>query len=196
MKSNTLPKPNGAPETFLNKFGQHITGIISGFDRLRFRATQRLLFQPNSMESYWATGGVLIKHFKSFAEGITERVKAAAYQAAAAAGRPVKYLGAANSDKEKLARELAHQDGIQEGLIAVFTALEPCWSYSVRGDRTRQEIHLVLETRKCLPLYHYYQHRDFGLMHVRVQSWFPFTVDVCLNGRHWLARQMDRVGLR
>ena len=33
-------------------------------------------------------------------------------------------------------------------------------------------------------------------MHVRVQSWFPFTVEVCLNGREWLAHQMDRVGLK
>jgi hypothetical protein len=32
-------------------------------------------------------------------------------------------------------------------------------------------------------------------MHVRLQSWFPFTVDICLNARHWLARQMDRVVL-
>jgi len=32
-------------------------------------------------------------------------------------------------------------------------------------------------------------------MHLRVQSWFPFTVDICLNARHWLARQMDRAGL-
>jgi hypothetical protein len=75
-----------------------------------------------------------------------------------------------------------------EGLIAVVTAVEPCLSYSVRGDRKTKEIHLVLETRKCLHLYHYYQHRDFGLMPVRVQTWFPFTVDVCLNGREWLAR--------
>jgi hypothetical protein len=53
-----------------------------------------------------------------------------------------------------------------------------------------------LETRKCLHLYHYFQHPDFGLMHVRVQSWFPFTVDVCLNGREWLARQMEAGGLK
>jgi hypothetical protein len=43
--------------------------------------------------------------------------------------------------------------------------------------------------------YHYYQHPGFGLLHVRVQTWFPFTVDVCLNGREWLARQMDRAGI-
>jgi len=28
-----------------------------------------------------------------------------------------------------------------------------------------------------------------------VQSWFPFSVEVCLNGREWLARQMDAVGI-
>ena len=32
-------------------------------------------------------------------------------------------------------------------------------------------------------------------MHVRLQTWLPFTIQVCLNGREWLARQMDRVGI-
>jgi hypothetical protein len=45
------------------------------------------------------------------------------------------------------------------------------------------------------PFYHYFMHADFGLMHVRVQSWFPFRVEICLNGREWLARQMDRAGI-
>jgi hypothetical protein len=32
-------------------------------------------------------------------------------------------------------------------------------------------------------------------MHVRLQTWFPFTVHVCLNGREWLARQMRALGI-
>jgi hypothetical protein len=195
MQTKMQTAPNGVPASFLNKFGKQITAVLCGFDRIRFRATQRLLFQPNSMESYLATCGVLIKHFKRFAEGLTERVKAAAYEAAARAKRPVRYLGSAETDKEELARTIAREEGIKSGLIALFTAVEPCWSYSVRGDHKTKEIHLVLETRKCLHVYHYYQHPDFGLMHVRVQTWFPFTVDVCLNGRDWLARQMEQAGL-
>jgi hypothetical protein len=196
MKASTPTAQNGVPESFSAKFGQHFTAILCGYDRLRFRATQRLLFQPNSMESYLATCKVLIKNFRQFAEGITQRVKAAAYQMAAKAKRPVQYLGGGDTDKEGIARQMAREERITQGLIAVFTAVEPCLSYSVRGDRQSKEIHLVLETRKCLHLYHYYQHPDFGLMHVRVQTWFPFTVDVCLNGREWLARQMDRAKLR
>jgi hypothetical protein len=38
-------------------------------------------------------------------------------------------------------------------------------------------------------------HKDFGLMHVRLQTWFPFNMRMCLNGRSWLARQMDAAGI-
>ena len=155
----------------------------------------RLLFQPNSMEAYLATCGVLIKNFGAFSEKITKRVKALAYEAAEKQGRPVHYLNHSEVSKENFARKIARQDGIQSGLIALITAVEPCWSYSVRGDRQSKEIHLVMEMRKCTHLYHYYMHPEFGLMHVRVQSWFPFSVTVCLNGREWLARQMDQAGI-
>ena len=28
-------------------------------------------------------------------------------------------------------------------------------------------------------------------MNARIQTWFPFRIQICLNGREWLARQMD-----
>ena len=195
MKNQTPTSGHGVPDAFLTKFGQHITGILCGFDRLRFRGTLRMLFDPAIMETYLLRCGVLLKNFKGFAQDLTERVKAAAYQAAAAAGRPVRYLPRPDVAKEDLARQIAHEDHISSGLVAVLTAVEPCRSYSLRGDHQTKHIHLVLETRKCTHLYHYFLHPDFGLCHVRVQTWFPFTVDVCLNGREWLAHQMERAGL-
>ena len=148
------------------------------------------------MERYLCSCGVLIKEFKHFAERLTAKVKAAAYRSAAAAKRAMEYLSSPKLSKEDYARQIAFEDGIKEGLIVLFSAKEPCYSYSVRGDRTSKEIHLVIEPRMCTHFYHYFLHADFGLMHVRVQSWFPFTVEVCLNGREWLARQMDRPRLR
>ena len=32
-------------------------------------------------------------------------------------------------------------------------------------------------------------------MHVRVQTWIPYTVQVYVNGREWLARQLDTAGV-
>ena len=35
----------------------------------------------------------------------------------------------------------------------------------------------------------------FGLRYTRMQSWFPFTMHMGLNGRDWLAQQMTKAGL-
>lgn len=191
-----LTTPAGVPESFVRQWGGAVTGFLCGFDRLRFRATLGMLFQPAIMGQYLSRQHVLLKDFKDYAQGITERIKAAARGAAEAAGRPEQYLPSARTSKEELARAIAQRDRIKAGRIVLFSTVEPCLSYTVRGNRAEKKLELVLETRKCTHLYHYFLHPDFGLMHVRVQTWFPFTVDLCLNGREWLARQMDRAGLR
>jgi hypothetical protein len=35
----------------------------------------------------------------------------------------------------------------------------------------------------------------FGLCHVRIQSWLPFTVHICINGREWLCQDLTRAGI-
>lgn len=147
------------------------------------------------MERYLCSCGVLIKGFKEFALRVTAKVKEAAYRAAEQAKRPAQYLADSKLSKEDFARQIALEDRIKEGLIVLLSAKEPCYSYSVRGDRATKKLRLVIEPRMCTHFYHYFMHADFGLMHVRVQSWFPFTVEICLNGREWLARQMDRAAI-
>ncbi len=36
----------------------------------------------------------------------------------------------------------------------------------------------------------------FGWLHVRLQTWAPFEIQVYVNGRESLARQMDRAGIK
>jgi len=52
-----------------------------------------------------------------------------------------------------------------------------------------------MANRKCIWLYHYFNHPKFGFGHVRLQSWLPFNVFVCANGRHWLERQLQKRGI-
>ena len=44
--------------------------------------------------------------------------------------------------------------------------------------------------RKCLFLYYYFMGRDFGLIHVKLQTWFPLQIQVYVNGHEWLARKL------
>src|SRR5258707_5451693 len=140
MQNQTVPVPHGVPESFYSKFGQHITSVLSGFDRIRFRATLRMLYQPSMMDRYLAYCGVGFNKFKAFAESTTAKIKAAAYRAAELAGRPVKYLDSAQISKEELARELAWRDKIKEGLIAIFTAVETSLSDFIPSDNQSNNI--------------------------------------------------------
>jgi hypothetical protein len=72
--------------------------------------------------------------------------------------------------------------------------LETCVSFAVRKNRATHHLEIVRERRKCLHFYFYYFDAEFGFMHVRLQSWFPFTIQVYINGREWLARQLAQQG--
>jgi hypothetical protein len=153
------------------------------------------LFSPRRARAYLSTVGVLLKDFGDWAQALTGRVRDAAMGAAKAAGRPYQYLSSPETDKLGLAREIAARDQVTDGLVAVFSAVEPCTAVTVRGDRESGRLVPVVQRRKCLHLYHYVLHPTFGLCHVRVQTWLPFTVEVWINGREWLARQMDAAEL-
>jgi hypothetical protein len=58
-----------------------------------------------------------------------------------------------------------------------------------------KKLELKLGPGKCLFLYHYQIHPVFGFLNARIQTWFPFSIQICLNGREWLARQMQAAGL-
>jgi len=86
--------------------------------------------------------------------------------------------------------EIAERDGITEGLVAVFGVVEGAQSFRVASGKGRPR--LANTARKCKCLYFYYLDTEFGLIHVRVQSWLPYPVQVCLNGHEWLRLQLDK----
>ena len=96
---------DGLPEIFLAQFGEHVIGFLSGFDRLRFRATLQPLFQPGGLEIYLSSCKVLIKDFSGFAQKLTDRIKEGAYELFRKAGRPIQYLSDSQTSKEVLAQQ-------------------------------------------------------------------------------------------
>ena len=186
---------------FLQRHAGSVTGMLSGFDRVRFRGTVRLLANAGGVLALLSHLGVLLKDFKQFAVGVSDRLKDASLAVASRAGRPVRYLPSPRTSKEQVALQVLREQppvgdgGGGDGLICVLTAVEPCWSFHVRRDRASRQLVLEPAWRKCLHLYHYFMHPLLGFCHARVQSWLPFNIHVCVNGREMLARQMDRAGI-
>lgn len=180
---------------FLHRHAVRVTGCLSGFDRLLFRGTVRMLASASGLMSYLGSARVLLKDFGEWSAALTARVREASERVMRDAGRPVQYLSDPSASKEDLARSIARRDGIKEGPVCLLSAVEPCWSFEVRRDRPTKKLVLEPRYRKCLHLYHYWVDGRVGLTHVRVQTWLPLGVRVCLNGREWLCRQLDREGV-
>jgi hypothetical protein len=182
-------------QQFLHRWSSEIKGTLSGFDRVRFRGTIRWLSSLSGMGSYLGTARVLLKDFTTWATEKTERIHEATEKLAESAGRPVVYLPSSLERKETRALEIAEADGIKEGLIAVLKCVEPCHTFKVGPNAEKKQLELRSHPGKCSHLYFYVMHRELGLMHLRLQTWAPFTIHVCLNGREWLARRLTRAGI-
>jgi hypothetical protein len=182
-------------QTFLAAFGGLVLGVLHGFDRLIFRGHLRQLSYVHGMDCYLAANHVLLKDFKAHALQQTAALLDASLARAQAAGRPVLYLNSTTIAKDDTARQIACRDDVRDGLICVLKCVEPCWTFEVHRDRARRLLQLRGKPGKCLHVYHYLNHPLFGLMHVRVQTWFPFAVQVYVNGREWLCRQLEQAGV-
>jgi hypothetical protein len=176
---------------FLSRFGSLVTGVLSGFDRLVFRGCLMPLMRRGGLEGFLGATGIRLLDFGPYAKATTEQVKQASLAEARENGRPIQYLDSPRTDKEALARDLLAKHPVEEGLICVLTALEPCMTFEYHRSAQLEERGYRLRPGKCLHLYKYYRHPRYGFMHARIQTWFPFNVQIYLNGREWLARRLD-----
>ena len=185
-----------AVRRFINRFADKITGVLSGFDRLVFHGHLRRLCYEAGLEGFLAFRSILRKDFGNFAQHATECVKAESLAAAQAQHLPIDYLSSSHIRKEAVAKRHLAEHPIATGPICVLKTLEPCSIWKVQRCREEQRIRFVRRSGKCLHLYHYLIHPDFGFMHVRLQTWMPYQIQVYVNGREWLGRQLDRARLK
>jgi len=179
--------------SFLSRFGSFVLFVLSGFDRLRLAGESRLLNHGRGVQSYLWQQHILFKDFPGHAQHLSQTLRQRTETEANEQGIPVFPLNSPAIDKEATALQLAQRHPGRTGRIAVLSCVESCSTY-----RLRQNVHGLIEPRKevakCLHYYHYFQHAQLGLCYVRIQSWFPFSVRVGLNGREWLAQQLRQRG--
>lgn len=179
-------------KSFLARHAPRMLGVLRGFDRIRFRGTFRQLATVSGMTTMLSFSKVLLKDFGAFAQRTTDRFREGVAGVAAQGERPIRYLPQPEIDKAKLVDRIAQEQGVgRGGLLAIFSAVELCNSFDIHRNRARKILELRSARRKCLHYYVYFQDATFGRVHVRMQTWFPWNIHVVVNGREWLARQMD-----
>lgn len=176
-------------------YKEKIMGAISGLDRIRFRGSIRWIANHTGISTFLGSQGIQLKDFKSWVMQRTANIRQNCNQQAENLGIETIYLNSSNINKEQLARKIAVENGIKEGPICNFSVLETCYAPQIKGNKAKKKLELKMIPTKCIHLYHYFDHVEYGFGHIRMQTWAPYNVFICLNGRHWLERQLQNAGI-
>jgi hypothetical protein len=176
---------------FCAKHPDRITGVLSCCDRVIFRGYLPLSY-PKGMSGFLYQQKVLLKDLKDYAPQVAERVKEHVKSLVEQAGAPYWHLPTKERMEEQ-ARRLAQEKGIREGIVCGFSQLETCRSFRFEGSASGPR--LRPDFRRCLVLYVFVMHAVLGLIHVKIHTWFPLTMQVYVNGHDFLGKKLDQHGV-
>jgi hypothetical protein len=181
---------------FVETFQKDIHGTISGFDRMIFKGIIHGFFMGNGFYKFLAKEGVKLMDFKEYSIKTSTSIKEHLEGYIRSSECYHEYLNSPNISKEGTAKKIMAEKNITEGLICALSVVEPCRIMTIRLDRGTNKLVQSKEFRKCLHYYFYYMDKTFGFMHVKIQIWFPFNIQIYINGKSYLMQQLKNEGIR
>jgi len=181
-----------ATNSFLVKFASSIIAALGCHDRVIFKG--HLPFSDEAHLNRFVDHSLRIprKDFLAFVQEKSELLVQSGKDFAARHDAPYVYLQGRHR-KEDLVGQQIRERRLSAGLVCVLCCQETCRTVKLRYGDGRPRI--VFTFRPQRVLYFYFLDPQFGLRHVRVQTWFPFTTQVYVNGHDWLARQLHQAGV-
>jgi hypothetical protein len=178
-----------AMNRFVQRFTSSIVAVLGCHDRVIFHG--HLPFGGDEHLNRYVDYGLKIrrKDFLPFVEKHSQVLVDHAQTLAQKSGVPYQFLQG-KQDKEAIARKRLRQVPHDDGLVVVLCCMETCRAVKLLSGKQRPR--LAFRQRPQRVLYYYYLDAEFGLIHVRLQTFFPFTCQVYVNGHDWLARQMQQ----
>lgn len=183
-------------DNFINKIGSTVNGIINGFDRITFKGSILPVMHESGAASFLRSKGILNKDYKGWVSQKTATIIESATELARSAGKfGITFIPSSKLRKEDIAKKRQKQLEIESGLIGIWSAIESCRSFKATYCAEKGFPQLRNYPTKCKHLYFYFDHEQYGFMNIRLQTWFPYHIQFCLNGREWLKRSLSKEGI-
>ena len=178
--------------SFVAKFASLISWTLSCFDRVIFKG--HLPISRASQFECFVDYVLKIRRadfLKELGPNWSERLVEHSKQFAQKHGGLWEYH-AGDIDKDAWAKEQLARSPLLEGVVGVLCVMEACRTFKLAPAKDRP----VFVSRKVPQrvLYYYFVDKELGLMHVRLQTWAPFTCQVYANGHDYVARQLQNKG--
>jgi len=154
------------------------------------------LFNYNKFLYYLIENDVKLKDFKEFASAQTGLLCTHVEDYIKGNGIELRYLASGKISKEETARQIFARDTSKTGLIAAFSAVEPCNTMTVAPNRETKKLEVTSRATRCKHYYLYCNDEEFGWMFFKIQTWFPYNAQIYINGREYLSKLLDKDGTK
>ena len=102
------------------------------------------------------------------------------------------HLNSGKIDKNEIVTTELEKNPNKTGLITALTAIETCNTMTVKPNKETQKLEVTSRSTKCKHYYFYYNDDEFGLMYLKIQTWFPYNVQIYINGREYLSNLSEK----
>lgn len=179
----------------IEKYQEKIKGQLSGFDRIIINGFSRQLNNNRQFLFYLIQNNCDLKDFKTFAEEHTKSLCTHIDNIVQEENRPMYYVQSPKVNKDEIARNLLKENPIDKGLVCAISTMELCDTMTVKGNKETKLLEVTRKSTKCKYYYLYMIDEEFGWMYLKIQTWFPFNVQIYLNGREYICTQLDKEGI-
>lgn len=176
----------------LEQNSHKINGVLETFDRMIINGYLICLQSYRLFLFYLIQKNVKLKDFKPFALHQTDSLCSHIEEYLKQQNVTLQYLNSGKLNKDEIARAQWDKNPSKTGLIAAFSVVEVCNTMTVVANRSTQKLEVASRPTKCKHYYFYLNDDDFGWMFLKIQTWFPFNVQIYINGRECLSKALDK----
>jgi len=180
----------------IDNFNDKINGVLQTFDRMIVNGYILQLCNHRQFLYYLIQNDVKLKDFAKFAFEQTGLLCSHIDNYIKENNVEIQYLASGKLDKQELAYASFLNDTSKVGLISAFSVVELCNTITVAPNRKSQKLEIASRPTKCKHYYLYYNDAEFGWMYLKIQTWFPYNIQIYINGREYLSKLLDKNNIK
>jgi len=175
---------------------EKINGVLETFDRMIINGYLLNLCNYRQFLYYLIKNNIKLKDIDKFALSQTESLCNNIESYVKKNKAEIHYLNSGKINKDEFVQSIFDRKENKEDLITVLSTVEVCNTMTVKPNHKTKKLGVTSHPTKCKHYYFYYNDSEFGWMYLKIQTWFPYNVQIYINGREYLSKIFDKVNIK
>jgi len=180
----------------IQQFSDKINGVLATFDRMIINGYVLQLCNCRQFLFYLIQNNIKLVDFRKFAYEQTGILCEHIDKYIEENDVKLQYLNSGKTKKGELAEKEFSANPSKTGLVSAYSVVELCNTMTVSPNKETKKLEVASRPTKCKHYYLYYNDFEFGKMFLKIQTWFPYNIQIYINGREYLSKIFDKNKLK